>query len=325
MSAPTGEQYVITRGTSRAVIAQLAASLRECSINGVEVTESYPETGTPPFGDGIVLMPWPNRIEDGIWTLDGKQLQLDLTEPTRHNAIHGLLRNTAYTMVEHTESAVTLRATVFPQHGYPFLLDTTVRYELVDDGLAVTHTVTNLSEAKAPVAVGTHPFLKIGDVPSEDLVVIVHASTYFDVDERLNPIAEVPVEGTVFDLREGGRIGDLELDTAFGGVRTVDGVSAILRAPDGREVRLVQDEFHPYVQVFITPIFPKGLDRPVTDEHDKPIVDDGDYAELADGLGTAVAIEPMTAPPNAFNTGVGVRWVEPGEQWSLGWGIQYAE
>ncbi len=54
----------------------------------------------PPFGCGIVLVPWPNRVEDGRWTLDGQPQQLDLTEPARHNAIHGLLRTTAYDLVE---------------------------------------------------------------------------------------------------------------------------------------------------------------------------------------------------------------------------------
>jgi aldose 1-epimerase len=91
------------------------------------------------------------------------------------------------------------------------------------------------------------------------------------------------------------------LDDAFGALSPVDGVTAVLRAPDGREVRLVQDAEMAYVQVFTTRIFPK-----------------------AGGLGLAVAIEPMTAPPNAFNSGLGVRWVEPGETWSVGWGIQYA-
>jgi aldose 1-epimerase len=177
-----------------------------------------------------------------------------------------------------------------------------VRYELVDGGLAVTHTATNRSVSAAPVAVGTHPFLTIGDVPSEELTLTVHASTYFDVDERLNPIAEVTVENTRFDLRGGVPVAGLELDTAFGGVATVDGVSAVLRAPDGREVRLLQDENHPYVQVYTTTTFPKK-----------------------GGTGVAVAIEPMTAPPDAFNSGLGLRWVEPGETWTVGWGIQYSE
>jgi aldose 1-epimerase len=300
-TAPTGEQFVITRGTARAVITELAAALREFSIGGVDITEPYPEQSTPPFANGIVLMPWPNRIADAVWQLDGAPQQLAITEPERSNALHGLLRYTAYRLVDRDESSVTLGAVVFPQHGYPFHLDTTVRYELVENGLNITHSVRNLSAAKAPVAIGTHPFLTIGDVPSEDLQLTVYAATRFEVDARLNPIREIDVDGPNYDLRPGRPVKDLQLDDAFGGLITVDGVSAVLRAPDGREVRLLQDDNHPFVQVFTTRNFPKK-----------------------GGKGLAVAVEPMTAPPNAFNSGIGVRWIEPGDSWNVGWGIQYS-
>lgn len=300
-SAPTGEQYVLTHGDAHAVITELGAALRELSIGGVGLTESYPEDSPPPFCSGIVLMPWPNRIEDAVWQLDGVPQRLSITEPERNNALHGLLRYTAYRLVERTESTVTLGAVVFPQHGYPFHLDTTVRYELVSDGITVTHSVRNLSAATAPVAIGTHPFLAISDVPTEELELTVYAATRFEVDARLNPIREIDVDGPNYDLRPGRLARDLELDDAFGGLITVDGVSAVLRAPDGREVRLLQDDNHPYVQVFTTRDFPKN-----------------------GGTGLAVAVEPMTAPPNAFNTGVGLHWVEPGQSWTVGWGIQYS-
>jgi len=299
-TAPTGEQHVITHGAFRAVVTQVAAGLREFTVDGVDLTEPYPESVSPPFANGIVLMPWPNRVEDGLWSLDGKPQQLDITEPARHNAIHGLLRYAGYSLVERQPNSVTLGAAVFAQHGYPFHLATTVRYELNDSGLAVTHTVQNLSAAAAPVAIGTHPFLTIGDVPTEQLTLTVHASSHFEVDDRLNPIAELPVADSRYDLRSGRLVGELDFDDAFGGVETVDGVSAVLRAPDGREVRLAQDENHGYLQVFTTRDFPKK-----------------------GGHGLAVAIEPMTAPPNAFNSGLGLKWVEPGRTWSVGWGIQF--
>jgi aldose 1-epimerase len=38
-------------------------------------------------------------------------------------------------------------------------------------------------------------------------------------------------------------------------------------------------------------------------------------------LGQAVAIEPMTAPADAFNSGQGLRWLAPGEDWVVRWGI----
>lgn len=279
------------------MITELAASLRELSVDGVDLVQSYPEHSLPPFAEGIVLMPWPNRVEDGRWQLDGAVQQLDLTEVERNNAIHGLLRNTPYRLVERDAESVVLAADVFPQHGYPFHLETTVRYALVAQGIEVTHGVRNVGSGRAPVAVGTHPFLKIGDVPTDELTLVLNAATHFEVDARLNPIREHEVEGTEWDLRAGRLVRDLELDDAFGGVNTVGGVSALLRAPDGREVRLLQDERHGYLQAFITRDFP--------------------------GAGTAIALEPMTAPANAFNSGLGLQWLEPGAAWAVGWGIQY--
>ena len=139
MRAPTGEQFELSMswagGSARAIITELAASLRVLEIDGVAVTEPYDHDSLPPFGCGIVLAPWPNRVRDGRWQLDGETQQLDLTEPARDNAIHGLLRNTAYRVIERSAASITLSATVFPQHGYPFLLQTSVRYEVVADGL----------------------------------------------------------------------------------------------------------------------------------------------------------------------------------------------
>jgi aldose 1-epimerase len=43
------------------------------------------------------------------------------------------------------------------------------------------------------------------------------------------------------------------------------------------------------------------------------------------GRELAIAIEPMTAPANAFNSGAGVRWLEHGQSWSATWGVRYSE
>lgn len=298
---PTGLQLTLVRGGATAVITEVAASLRAFSVGGVDVVQPYPQHTAPPFASGIILVPWPNRTDGGRWTLDGATQQLDITEPAKNNAIHGLLRFVGYRVVDQSGAAVTLAASVFPQHGYPFHLETTVRYELVDGGLEVTQTVHNVSEAAAPVGLGAHPFLTVGDVDTDDLTLTLHASTYVAVDARLIPTAELPVDGTPYDLRAGRRIRDLELDTAYTDLAPVDGVVATLTAPDGRTVSLAQDDNHPYAQAFIARSYPK-----------------------ADGPGTAVALEPMTAAPDALNSGRGLRWVEPGATWSVGWGIRYA-
>lgn len=303
MSTPTGEQFELafTSGNRRsgAIITEVAAGLRALWVDGVNIVESYDETSQPPWGSGIVLVPWPNRVRDGLWILDGAEQQLDLTEVERHNAIHGLLRNTAYRVAERAESSITLTATVFPQHGYKFHLETSVTYRLGDDGLSVTHEIVNVGVKRTPVAVGAHPYLCVGDEPIESLTLTLAASTRFEVDDRQNPISEVPVEGTVFDLRSGGRIGDLTLDDGFGGVLP-DG-SHRLTAEDGRYVELWRDAEFAYVQVFTNRMWPRG-----------------------DELGLAIALEPMTAPADALNSGDGIRWLDAGERFTASWGIRYS-
>ena len=308
MHAPTGEQFQLTGvwGTRRtgststeAIVTELAAGLRSLTVDGIQANEGYPEWASPAAANGIVLVPWPNRVRDAKWQLDGATQQLDVTEPKSNNAIHGLLRNCGYRPVERTADSVTLAATVFPQHGYPFLLDTSVRYQAVAGGLGVTHTIRNDSDAPAPVAVGAHPFLRVGDAPVSELSIQVMAGTWFETDDRKIPVAEHPVDGTDYDLRAPRRVGDLNLDTAFGAVQTEGGIARHrLSAPDGRWTELWQDADFAYVQVFVSPEFRRE-----------------------DGPGLAVAIEPMTAPPNALNTGQGLRWLAPGESWSLSWGI----
>lgn len=297
MRAPTGDQYDLEFGDLSATITQVAAGIRTLRYAGVDLTEPFPESATPPSADGIVLVPWPNRVKDGRWELDGAVQQLALTEPHLGNASHGLLRFAPYTLVARTDSSVTQAATIYPQAGYPFLLDTTVEHELDTEGLTVTHTIVNRGGLRAPVAIGTHPYLRIGDVPVDELTLTVAARTRFETDDRLNVTGEVPVAGTRFDFSEGVRVGGLEVNDGFGGL--ADRPEHVLAADDGRRVVLWSDPAFAYVQVFTHRAF-------ATKEPGE----------------VALAIEPMTAPANALNSGQGLRWLEPREEWTVSWGIR---
>ena len=69
MRNPTGQQFELRLGTARAVITQVAASIREFSIDGQHLTEPYGTDVRPPFGTGIVLVPWPTQDEHSFWSL----------------------------------------------------------------------------------------------------------------------------------------------------------------------------------------------------------------------------------------------------------------
>lgn len=292
----TGRQYEIRRGDAVAVVTELAAGLRLYSHGGVALTETYADDEIAPGAAGITLAPWANRVEDGVWYLDGKKQQLDITEVSRNNASHGLLRNSAYNPVDETRQSVTLEATVFPQHGYPFLVRHRVQYALAEDlGLEVRQTLINHSTVPAPFVLGAHPYLRLGDMAVDDLILTVSAGTRLVADGRLIPRSSEPVSGDT-DFRAGQRVGDLDVDVALTDL-AFDGGTArhTLTAPDGRSVTLWQDESCEYVHVFVTTELP--------------------------GRPRAVAIEPMTGPANAFNTGDGLRWLPPGESFSMSWGI----
>ncbi len=292
----TGRQHTLARGDAVAVVTELAAGLRLFARGGVALTESYADEAIPPGATGITLAPWANRIRDGRWVLDGQIQQLDITEVSRNNASHGLLRNTGYAVRGQSAHGVLLEASVFPQHGYPFLVRHQVRYEITEDlGLAVSQSLVNGCADRAPFVLGAHPYLRIGDVPTEELTLRVDAATRLTADERLIPTGSEPVAG-VFDLRRGRLVGDVDLDVAYTDLAFDGGLARqTLTAPDGRSVSLLQDETCRYSHVFVTTRFP--------------------------GRSKAVAIEPMTGPANAFNSGDGLRWLEPGEQFTMRWGI----
>lgn len=299
MASPTGIQLHLRRGDVTAQIAQVGASLRHLTVGGVDIVPPYPADEPTPMCSGVVLAPWPNRIRDGVWQDGETPRALAVTEPKFRNASHGLLRFTAYDIVEQSDEAATLTATIVPQTGYPYLVETTVRYALTDAGVDVTHTLTNRSVDPATVALGTHPFVTIGDADARELVLRIPAETYFETDERMLPIGESPVsQGT--DLREGRRLGDVQLDTGFANLRRdADGwVRTTLTAPDGRTVTVQQGAGFDFVQAFTSDRYPG-----------QPLV---------------VAIEPMTAPAEAFNSGRGLRRLAQDEAWTLDWGIRFA-
>jgi aldose 1-epimerase len=301
---PSGEDYEL-RGEvdgQRVVvtIAQVAAALRSFSVDGVDIVPRYADGAIPSMGSGIVMVPWPNRVADGQWVAGGVTHQLDVSEVQKNNALHGLLRYTAYSVLGRDESSVTLGANIHAANGYPFVIETTVRYSLGPDGLTVRHTLRNHSDSPAPVALGTHPYFQIGDVPTEDLVLSSPASQVYIDNERSLPVRHETVSGG-FDLRLGARVADLDLDNCFRDITQNDGgVVAALTAPDGRSVEVWADPDFAYLVLLTTHSF----------------VDHTGHAVAA------VAIEPQTAAVNAFNTGDGLRQLAPGEEWALSWGVR---
>lgn len=293
---PTGAQFEIRSGAVEAVVTEVGAVLRALTVDGHPLVETFPADARPPRGSGGILVPWPNRVAAGRWTFRDRPQQLALTEPAAGNAIHGLLRHTLYRVAEQAADAVTLTAVVPEQPGWPVPLDTAVRFAVGPDGLAVTHTLTNIGGEPVPVGVGAHPYLRAGAAATDDCTLTLAATTVLPLRDQLPSGPEEPIDPA---LRTGQPLRGVELDHAFGGVQPEDGPGGVkvrhrLSGPDGT-TELWADPVFAWVQVF-TP-----------DDHP--------------GRGRAVAVEPMTCPPDALNSGAGLVELAPGETFTASWGI----
>ncbi len=304
MLGPSGEQFAIEGGGYRAVVTESGAALRSLTYAGRPLLDGFAEDEQSPGGRGQLLMPWPNRIRDGSYVFDGTELQLPLTEPSRHNASHGLARWVAWTMEEHTANSVSLQYRLMAQSGYPWLLDLHVLYDLSANGLTVTQTATNMSGSAAPYACGAHPYLSVGQGPVDGWELTLPAATRALSDERLLPVATESVEGTAYDFRVARPLRDTVLNHAFTDLeRDEDGrATAILRDPAADAgVAIWVDEQHRWLLLYTADDVPATARR-------------------------SLAIEPMTANADAFRSGQDLVTLAPsgtpGDELSVSWGIR---
>jgi aldose 1-epimerase len=297
MVAPSGEQYVVSAAGYRAVVTESGATLRALELDGRPLVAGFAEEQQATAGRGQLLLPWPNRVADGRYAFEGRDLQLPLTEVDRGHASHGLVRWAAWTVVAHDDSSVELRYRLMAQAGYPWTLDLTARYALSAEGLAVTVTARNLAAEPAPFAAGAHPYLRLDAGPVDGWELAVPAATALEVDARKIPVGRGPVGGTDLDFRTSRVIGATVVDTAFTDLDRDDSGRATVTTRTGDAVIEVwMDATHRWVQVYTA----------------------DDLAEAR----SALAVEPMTAPPNALATGEDLLVLAPGELVTLSWGIR---
>ena len=297
----TGSQYQIDAGDYSAVITELGAGLRELRHSGRPVVAGYQPDELPPGAAGQLLAPWPNRIDGGRYTVAGTGHQLDLSEPARGNAIHGLTRWAPWALIQQVPDTVLLRVEVLGRAGYPFCLEIDAEYHLsAEEGLRLTVTARNTGTRPAPYGTGSHPYLTTGAATVDECTLTLPAARWLPADERGIPAgAAQDVTGTDADFRTAHPIGSIQLDHALTGLaRDGHGRAWARLAGQRTEVMLWADQGYPWLQVFT-----------------------GDTLDVSRRR-RAVAIEPMTCPPNAFATGTDLIMLDPGDSVISSWGIQ---
>ncbi len=276
----------------------VGASIRALTVRGQEVIPPTVAGLRSKWRSGATLAPWPNRLEGGSWRLGERTLVSDVLDADGH-AIHGLVGDRLFRTSVQSDSAVTLECVLGSDAVYPYALALRVGYAVDQQGMSATLEARNLTGQRLPVAFGVHPYFPM---PAGSALLLAAESVCESVARiptgvraradsvGVRPRAYVPTSG-------------LALDHCFTDLRPgADGlVHTRLRYADGPVVDVWQDARLGYVTVFTT--------------HEYPWQTDGT---------SAIAIEPQSAPANAFNSGEGVQWLEPGQQWRASWGCSIA-
>jgi aldose 1-epimerase len=296
---PSGEQVEIEFGDQRVVVVEVGGGLRSYEAGRQAVLDGYGPEEMARSGRGQVLIPWPNRLQDGSYEFGGNSYQLALNEVDKRNAIHGLVRWASWSVRELQSHRVVIGHVLHPQPGYPFALDLSIEYRLSGDGLAVRTTATNVGAEACPYGAGAHPYLTLGTDRVDELILAAPGRTVLIEDERGIPVGRSPVDGSEHDFRQPRPIGATKLDHCFTDLDHDDrGIArATIERPDGAaELTLWVDQSYPFLMLFT-----------------------GD--PLPDVNRRSIAIEPMTCPPNALRSGEALIRLEPGESHSGTWGI----
>jgi len=299
---PSGRQVEISHGEQRTTVVEVGGGIREYIHGDRDVLHPYPLEAICDGAHGQPLLPWPNRLADGRYSFEGHTHQLPLTEPEKHNAIHGLLRWRNWDVLERQAGSVRVGTRLHPCPGWPFTLEVSILYSLGDDGLTVETRAENIGDGPCPFGSGQHPYIPPG--PSsrvDDCTVELSAAVRVLTDpERQLPTGREPVDGTDYDFRSPRRIGSLEIDHAFTKLtRDPDGRAWVrCGCPDGRTVKLWADTSYPLIQIYTADTLAPERRR------------------------TGLGVEPMSCPPNALQTGELIVRLDPGQAWEGRWGVR---
>jgi len=225
----------------------------------------------------------------------------DINEPGRSNAIHSQVSWLPWSTEERGPDRVVLSCVVHPQPAYPFRIRLELDYRLGRGGLEVACRVKNTGSGVAPFGLGFHPYLLAGPGGIDETEIRLSARRRLVLDSRGLPTGDELVSGTGFDLGSRSLLG-LELDDCYTDLESqADGHWHGRLCMPGRRTEIWAEAAFAYAMCYT-----------------------GDTLGEPETRRRAIAIEPMTCPPNALRTGTGLIELEEGERWHATWGIATA-
>jgi aldose 1-epimerase len=262
----------------------LGASLRHRGVELLRRVEDLEDAAANGRTAGIPLLhPWANRIEGLRYRAAGQTAELVSSSPLLHLdgnglPIHGVPWSMlAWDVTDAAQDRVAARLEWTRSDllaVFPFRHRLEMTVNLAPDAMTLETTLVASSDGAVPVCFGFHPYMGLPELPRDQWRLTLPAMRRLTLDPRGIPTGE---EESFRGMD--ASLGGLDLDDAFA---VIDERTALAIAGGGRRISVEFLAGYRCAQVFA----PKGED--------------------------CVALEPMTAPPNALVSGRGLRLIEPG-------------
>ena len=239
-----------------------------------------------PYFKSAKLSPYVCRVKDAAYSFGEKVYNLTKYSAPP-NAIHGLIYDASFAVSGHhaTDTHASVRLTYLydtEMDGFPFRYSCTVEYILeTGNALTVKTSIANASNKLMPVTDGWHPYFTLGDT-IDDYQVEFQSTAVLEFDELLIPT------GNTIPYEEFGSLkafGSQKFDNCFALNFAECQPMCVIRNPKKNiQIEFHPDKSYPYLQIY-TPDSRKSI-----------------------------AIENLSAAPDAFNNGIGLRVLSPNEE-----------
>lgn len=251
-------------------------------VAGAKNIEEFNNNAIPEFRSSV-LVPFPNRVNKGKYTFNGIEYQLPINFKSEGNAIHGLVAEVEFNKIKVDQENGVLECTytcLEGFEGYPFAFDLNLIFRIGAAGITLLMSIENKGKEPMPAGLGYHPYFTLGkkvnclNLQLPKAEILAH--------RNLIPTGEKKS----FDaLNNSPELGDLILDDCLElvGEDGENHYTTLLVDSEAQTGLVISQMGGSFLQIY-------------TPTH-------RDF----------IAIEPMTCAPDAFNNGIGLAVINPGQ------------
>lgn len=278
-------ELIKSKKASAKIFLSLGASLQSLTLdNKTIINDLYPLTYNNTYASSI-LFPFAGRIKDGKYNFQGKSFQLENNQKDEKMALHGLIYNKEFIILDRQTSKEFVAVTLCyierdKTKGFPYKYSIYLTYTLTENKLDLKVKIVNNDVNSFPFSVGWHPYFYSSDLSESYLSFKSDKKIAFNKDmipEKVNDII----------FNSALQIKDAKLDDCY----ILNHNNIFFNTPD-YNLSMSSTSSENYLQIY-TP--------------DKKNI---------------IAIEPLTGPSNNFNNKLGLQILNSKEIYNIVWSIK---